>query len=541
MHRAMTGALHDRRWFRLACAAILLFWLGARAIYWNGYYTEDAPGYVTDAIWTALGEYHARDHVNGLNVGTYLPVALPIVVLGKSEFALVLWPLFSSLVGLLSLTGATAHLFGRPYAILAALVYAAYPGDVFFSTVVMPDAMQAGWLCASVFFIVRGFSGPVDRRWRWLFAAGLAMGVCHLIRGNDALLLPVGVAGTAILSRIAVGDTAGAVMRSCAAYLSGYVVVNVLEGLVYLWAVGDFLHRFHVIHRHYGAMTSIQQWGLNTDWRTIPYSAFAPLLWWQQDGWGQLNQDQAYHALTFCFALIAIVIALAVLIARRGTISDRQLAGFVLAVFWFAWPLLFHQFGSQSVTRFVPIHRLSRHLVVYAPGAIFAIVAGSCLVASALSSARHASLRRLALALGMAALAVQLAFAWTGELIAYNAYHRIKDTYARIRDRLPSDVRIISADPGDLCFFDFWMNPLRSERVKIMAFANYARCEDLTSGVVLTYSNPGWEGLSAPVIQQTVARLPCLVYPPATWRLLYRGSPEHVFVIEKAADRSQRR
>jgi hypothetical protein len=48
-------------------------WLAARVLYWNGYYAEDAPGYVTDAIWMALGEYRARDDVNGLNVGTYLP------------------------------------------------------------------------------------------------------------------------------------------------------------------------------------------------------------------------------------------------------------------------------------------------------------------------------------------------------------------------------------------------------------------------------------------------------------------------------------
>ena len=81
----------------------------ARLVYWNGYYTEDAPGYVTDAIWAALGNYHARDNVNGLNVGTYLPVALPIWLFGKSEIALSLWPLSCSLLGLVSLAGAERY------------------------------------------------------------------------------------------------------------------------------------------------------------------------------------------------------------------------------------------------------------------------------------------------------------------------------------------------------------------------------------------------------------------------------------------------
>ena len=75
-----------------AAIAILVVWLGLRIVYWNGYYTEDSPGYVTDAIFASLGQYHARDHVNGLNVGTYLPVAIPIALLGKSEIALSIWP-----------------------------------------------------------------------------------------------------------------------------------------------------------------------------------------------------------------------------------------------------------------------------------------------------------------------------------------------------------------------------------------------------------------------------------------------------------------
>jgi hypothetical protein len=58
--------------------AIAVAWIGLRVFYWNGFYTEDSPGYVTDAIWIALGNYHARDYVNGLDVGTYAPVALPM-------------------------------------------------------------------------------------------------------------------------------------------------------------------------------------------------------------------------------------------------------------------------------------------------------------------------------------------------------------------------------------------------------------------------------------------------------------------------------
>ena len=126
---------------------------------------------------------------------------------------------------------------------------------------------------------------------------------------------------------------------------------------------------------------------------------------------------------------------------------------------------------------------------------------------------------------------LHLYFNWKGEQISYVAYHRIKGTYARIREQLPDGVQTIVGDPGDLCFFDFWLNPRGVEQVRMVAFANFSGCEQLQSGIVLTKSNPGWDGPGAPVIQETVRRLPCLLQPPPSWRLLYEGHPERIYLI----------
>jgi hypothetical protein len=176
------------------------------------------------------------------------------------------------------------------------------------------------------------------------------------------------------------------------------------------------------------------------------------------------------------------------------------------------------------------MHRLSRQLVVYAPGAIFAVVAGCCVLWNAVPDAVH--LRRGVIALGGIVLAVHLAFNWKGERIAFDAYHRIKETYARIRDHLPSAPATIVGDPGDLTFFDFWLNPLGGARVRTLPFSAYPSCRELRHVVVLTRSNPGWFGVQAAAIEQSVRRLPCLVRPPSDWRLLYAGYPEQVFVID---------
>jgi len=515
---------------RLALLAIVSLWLALRAVYFNGYYTEDAPGYVTDAIWFVLGDYHARHYVNGLNVGTYLPVALPIWILGKREIALALWPLACSLVGLLSIAGSARILFGRPYGVLAAFLYATHPGDVFFSTVVMPDALQAGWVSLSLLLAVVAYASPGSPRRAVLTGAGIAMGVCHLIRANDVLLLPVGIAAVLACSTIWGGRRPAAAALDCAAYASGWALVSVAEGVAYLRGAGDFFLRFRVVDRHYGTVESIARAGLNTDPGTIPLSLLAPASWWLRGGWGELNQDQAYHGLLFCWAIALLAIGTVALTVPRARANRRALAGFGIAAAWLLWPLLYHQFGSQSLTRQVPMHRLSRHLVVYAPGAMLAIVAGCFLTGEAIRAANSARLRRAAASLGVLALAVHSWFNWKGEQIAFGAFHRIKDTYVRIREHIPEGTRTIVADPGDLCFLDFWMNPLGSERVRMVPYAAYERCEQIQEGIILTHANPGWQG-GAPIILETLARLPCLAQPPVNWRLVYRGHPERVYLV----------
>lgn len=541
--RGATDALRDEppdrspaarraRWrFAVAFVAVLAIWLGLRVAYWNGYYVEDAPGYVTDAAYAALGDYHPRDYVTGLNVGTYLPVALPLRLFGKSEVALGLWPLFCSLLGLVSLAGAAALLFGRRLGLLAALLYATYPGDVFFSTVVMPDAIQAGWLALAMFLVVVAYTRSPTRSSWILAAAGAAMGFCQLVRANGLLFLPIGIFCVLAFSWEREREYVHAALRPLLIYLAGWALMLVLEGLAYWGAGSSFLHRFHVVDRHYGTMQSIAHWGLNTDPATIPFSIFPPLLWWRIGGWGILNQDQAYHAFIFCLALTGVLAGTAIVAFARTAVSRRAMTGFVAGAFWFAWPLLYHEFGSQSVTHYVPMHRLSRHLVVYAPGAVFATVAASFLIIQWVSTWRFAAARRILAASGIALLGVHLAYSREGERIAHTSFHRIKETYARIREHLPPDVRTIVADPGDLTFFDFWLNPLGIERVRLIPFANYSRCDELPASIVFTRSNPGWEGMAAPVIQDTVRRLPCLVQPPPAWTLLYDGYPEKIFVV----------
>ena len=274
------------------------------------------------------------------------------------------------------------------------------------------------------------------------------------------ILVPVGVCAVVIfLDDVETGDRDRRVARLSVLSL-GWALVDALEGVAYLWAAHDFFLRFRVVNRHYGTIASIAQWGLNTDPSTIPFSIFPPVTWWSRGDWGHLYQDQAYHALIFCWAFAALVAGLAILASQRRRISDRATAGFAVAAFWLFWPLLYHQFGSQSVSQFVPMHRLSRHLVVYAPGAIFATVAGCFLIKEAIVGLASRERPKHRGGDGARDSPDASLFQLEGRRGRLRCVPPHQGHLRRIREHLPRGVHTIVADPGDLCFFDFWLNPL---------------------------------------------------------------------------------
>lgn len=459
-----------------------------------------------------------------------MPVALPIALFGKSEVVLSLWPLACSLLGLLSTAAVARVFFGRMAGALAAFLYATYPGDVFFSTVVMPDAVQSGWIALSVALVALGYQALPRRKGSLIAGAGMSMGVCHLARATDPLLVPVGLAAVVLCAVIWARERWRSALMDAGTFAAGWASIVFAETVVYWWATGDPLLRLRVVQGNYGSLQSIARAGLNVDPRTIPFSLFPPIEWWLHGGWWTLNPEQAYHGLLFCAAVVGLIIVL-VASARRGGPDRRAIAGAAVAAAWLLWPIIYHQFGTESLTAFVPMHRLSRQLVVYAPGAILCVAAAYAFVAGALPPASVS--RHGASVAGLAAACLIFGFNWAGARVAYRNYHTIKDTYLRIRAHLPPDTSTIVADPGDLCFFDFWMNPLGSVRVRTIPFDAIGQCGDIPAGIVLTRSNPGWAD-GAPSIRAAVRRLPCLEAPPNNWELLYQGYPERVFRIPSA-------
>ena len=160
-----------------------------------------------------------------------------------------------------------------------------------------------------------------------------------------------------------------------------------------------------------------------------------------QGGWGQLRfQDQAYHALTFVAALLSLAIGSAALGLTRRRVPQRAIAGFAVAVLWFAWPLLLPPVRFAKPDAFRPdpsfveaLRRIRAGRDLRDGRGMFRHQQRRYLDGTPPRSPKRHGRRRH----GVAGL---LVFNAKGEQAAHEDFQRIKDTYVRIREHLPQDV-----------------------------------------------------------------------------------------------------
>ena len=511
----------------------LLVWAALRAFFFIGYYMEDAPGFATDAVSWASGSWEPRTNLPGLRIGTYIPAGMAISVLGKTELALSAWPLASSLAGTLALLGICSRLKLGWWGWLALLLWISYPGDIIFSTVLMPDAIQTGWLLVAIWLALVGITG--QRRTIPLIGSGLTIGLCYLVRENAVILVPVLLSAPLLLARDSDGWRsrlwqAGLIAAGMAAVVAG-------EAIYYGVAYGAPGLRFAVSHAYYGGAEALNRHGLNADPWTIPGSLLPPLEWFRigMPLW-TLHPGQAYHAHAFVLGLLAWL-AGALAIARMDGPDWRT---FVWLSIWAWWPVLYHQFGSQSLTAFVPIHRLPRQLVLYAPAAITMVAWVAALMT------RHRPAHRLAAAAAAVCLAIGLLVHASGVNQGLRLQSAIVAQTTSIYDRLVDNLQgyrgRIYIDSAEVGLLDYFLNPLGSEAVvQINDIFASPSCAAFEGAVVVTHSNPGWSFSPPPVLLDSARRrLPCLVQPPPSWKPLSPPwLPERIYGVAPAPDPAQ--
>jgi 4-amino-4-deoxy-L-arabinose transferase-like glycosyltransferase len=217
-------------------AVVVLLGLALRLAVFAGYVGIDDVTYISDAYRLAEGRWDVSTYFGTARLGMTGTLAVLFYVFGPSLAAVVVQPLFWSLLAI-----PLAYVTGRVVfndvrvALLAALFVAVYPLDVIYATQYFPDVgaatlMWAAFLC---FYVAEQ-----KQHGGWHLAAGIALGVAYLHK-ETALFVLLPLALFLLYQR-----------RWRRGYVwlgAGFVAVLLAEMIAYAILFSDPLYRFRAL------------------------------------------------------------------------------------------------------------------------------------------------------------------------------------------------------------------------------------------------------------------------------------------------------
>jgi hypothetical protein len=142
----------------IAFFAILLFAVILRLIFYTGVLDSDSLEYA----YYAYGAFHGDFQFTlvpqeiQFRIALYLPLGLLYFLFGVSEILTVTYVFVTSLLGIILIYAIGRLQANESAGIVAALIWAAFPLNVFLSTLFGPDEILATFTIASVFFLLWG-------------------------------------------------------------------------------------------------------------------------------------------------------------------------------------------------------------------------------------------------------------------------------------------------------------------------------------------------------------------------------------------------
>lgn len=304
--------------------------------FFGGVRGSDAYAYAYEAYNIATGQYdvQADTAYYGFRYAVLLPTALSYALFGVSDWSSALFPLLASLGTLLVVVQLGTRLFDERTGWLAGWLYAFFPLDLPNATLLGPSSFIP--LLSTVALYVCWIAGEertTEGRARWLFLlAGLCVGLAMQARESSVLLL--GSIGAILIYRQAWSWNAVLV-------LIGFAIPLVAESSYYWMQTGDPLYRMTVIQQLNDLYAADVARGSQdhfiggpTSWTYYPSAMFG----WDLGGF-------AWFGFFVYLAIGAVVLAW-----WKG-----KVAPLLPLLVWMALPLLYLEFGSVSLLRYVPL------------------------------------------------------------------------------------------------------------------------------------------------------------------------------------------
>jgi 4-amino-4-deoxy-L-arabinose transferase-like glycosyltransferase len=215
-----------------------------RLIIFQGFLGGDDSTYIRDARLLAQGRFIPGSSQWDVRIGIIAPTALAFRLFGLHEWSMVLYPLCLSLLSLPLIYCLGKAFCCREVGLLAALLLACFPQDIFYATSVYPDLPGAFWGALAVLLVyLSRAAAPPARRMGLAVGCGLALAVSYLTWEAYVAFVPI-----CLLTLW--GDRARDTSRKACVILAIPACTVVIESLVYWRLTGSPVFRLAALHHH---------------------------------------------------------------------------------------------------------------------------------------------------------------------------------------------------------------------------------------------------------------------------------------------------
>ena len=259
--------LHDYRFIILL--AIVFCGIALRLHCFRGFVGLDDAEYAKLAYQMAQNGFGVGNY-NGpavfpLRVGIIYPASILFRLFGVTEWSIIGYSFFLSIIGILIAYICTRYCFGTAAGLVAAAIWAILPLDVENSTYFLPDLPGAffastGLVC--ILFLIQSKSEKRLALFAGGFLAGITFGISWLCKETVLYLVPFCV----VLCVIMLKENLGRNGPTWIGIAIGSLGIVLAEMILYHYLAGDLLFRFNEMERNYlqlknGFFTEGSRWG----------------------------------------------------------------------------------------------------------------------------------------------------------------------------------------------------------------------------------------------------------------------------------------
>jgi 4-amino-4-deoxy-L-arabinose transferase-like glycosyltransferase len=349
--------LLDKKW--LWVLLLCFFSLLIRAICFTGLIASDDLGYYHFARLISRNLYTpALDHY-AFRYGLTIPVAMVYRIFGTTEWTTELIPYLASSVSVVVLVVIGTRLFGFRVGMIAGLLLATFPLSIRYASILVPEPVAEMYLLIAIalYLCAQGQYSLV-----FAIASGVFLALAYLTKEWSLFVVPA----------VLIDAVAERRWRACFGVVAGAIAILVIEHGYYLASTGDLLFRSHALAQAARAPEALAESNnlVRRLFTHYPRMMLVP------------GRNIGLHSFfTLALAPVAFV-----------SIRWRQLR---LLTLWALLPFLYMNFGSMSLSHYIPVFSQPRYLeVIYPP--VF-VMAGAAIDRSAAWEWRSAWLVALSL------------------------------------------------------------------------------------------------------------------------------------------------